>query len=144
MIKEKRDTMDRFNKTKKISIIGIIANIFLLIIKGIIGYISNSKSMIADAFNSAGDILSSFMTYIGNRFSSKEADEDHNLGHGKAEYIYSLLISLTMMILSITVIKDSFIMGIFDNYIINGNKLPLLQFLYVTKDKFLTKSNYNF
>ena len=42
------------------------------------------------------------------------------------------------------IIKDSFIMGIFDNDIINGNKLPLLQFLYVTKDKFLTKSNYNF
>ena len=34
--------------------------------------------------------------------------------------------------------------GNFVNDIINGNKLPLLQFLYVTKDKFLTKSNYNF
>ena len=101
--------MDRYKKTKIVSIIGIIANIFLLIIKGIIGFISNSRSMIADTFNSAGDILSSFMTYIGNRISSKEADEDHNLGHGKAEYIYSLLISITMILLSITVIKDSII-----------------------------------
>ena len=41
-------------------------------------------------------------------------------------------------------IKDSFIIGIFDNDIINGQKLPLMQFLYITKDKFLTKSNYNF
>ena len=99
--------MDRFKATKISSILGIIGNIFLLIIKAIIGYITNSQSMIADAFNSAGDIFSSCMTFIGNKISSKEADEDHHLGHGKAEYIYSLLISITMIILSITVIKNA-------------------------------------
>ena len=41
------------------------------------------------------------------------------------------------------IIENSFIIGIFDNNIINKQKLPLLQFLYVTKDNFLTKSNYN-
>ena len=41
------------------------------------------------------------------------------------------------------IIDNSFIMGIYDNEIINEQKLPLLQFLYVTKDNFLTKSNYN-
>ena len=99
--------MDRFKATKISSILGIIGNIFLLIIKSIIGYITNSQSMIADAFNSAGDIFSSCMTFIGNKISSKEADEDHHLGHGKAEYIYSLLISITMILLSITVIKNA-------------------------------------
>lgn len=99
--------MDRFKAAKKASILGIVGNIFLLIIKAIVGYISHSQSMIADAFNSAGDIFSSIMTYIGNRISSKEADADHNLGHGKAEYIYSLLISITMIIMSITVIKGT-------------------------------------
>ena len=38
-------------------------------------------------------------------------------------------------------IQDSFIIGIFDNDIINNSKLPLLQFLYITKDNFLTKNN---
>ena len=99
--------MDRFKATKISSILGIIGNVFLLIIKAIIGYITNSQSMIADAFNSAGDIFSSCMTFIGNKISSKEADEDHHLGHGKAEYIYSLLISITMILLSITVIKNA-------------------------------------
>ena len=99
--------MDRFKATKISSILGIIGNIFLLIIKAIIGYITNSQSMIADAFNSAGDIFSSCMTFIGNKISSKEADEDHHLGHGKAEYIYSLLISITMILLSIAVIKNA-------------------------------------
>lgn len=101
--------MDRFKATKISSILGIVGNIFLLIIKGIIGYITASQSMIADAFNSAGDIFSSCMTFIGNKISSKEADEDHHLGHGKAEYIYSLLISITMIVLSVTVIKNAII-----------------------------------
>ena len=99
--------MDRFKAAKRASILGIIGNIFLLVIKAIVGFISHSQSMIADAFNSGGDIFSSIMTYVGNRISSKEADDDHNLGHGKAEYIYSLLISITMIIMSITVIKGT-------------------------------------
>ena len=99
--------MNRYNATNRVSIIGIIGNIFLLIIKGIVGFLSNSQSMIADFFNSFGDIFSSLMTYIGNKISSKEADEDHNLGHGKAEYIYSFLISIIMLLTSFSVIKKA-------------------------------------
>lgn len=92
---------------RKASILGIIFNIFLLIIKAIIGFFSGSMAMVADAFNSAGDIIASLMTFIGNRVASKKADDDHNLGHGKAEYIYSMLISITMMIMAYTVGKSS-------------------------------------
>lgn len=63
--------------------------------------------MIADAMNSASDIFSSLMTLIGNKIASLPSDEDHNLGHGKAEYIYSLLISITMIVLGLTVAIDS-------------------------------------
>ena len=98
--------MDRFKSAKKASTLGIIGNIFLLIIKGIIGIITKSQAMIADSLNSAGDIFSSLMTYIGNKIASQPKDEDHNLGHGKAEYIYSLLISIVMILTSIIIIKD--------------------------------------
>lgn len=107
--------MDRFKKVKLASIFGIFGNIFLLIIKGIIGFISNSQAMIADAINSAGDILSSFITFIGNIIASKPSDEDHNLGHGKAEYIYSMLISLVMIVMGVLVFKDSVLSIIFKN-----------------------------
>ena len=70
----------------------------MLIIKSIIGFITNSQAMIADSINSAGDIFSSIMTYIGNKIASKPSDNSHNLGHGKAEYIYSMLISIVMML----------------------------------------------
>ena len=79
---------ERFQSTKKVGIYGIIGNVFLLTVKAIVGFTSKSQAMIADAFNSAGDIFSSFMTYIGNQIASKPSDECHNLGHGKAEYIY--------------------------------------------------------
>ena len=50
--------MNRYKSVKMASILGIIGNVFLLIIKGIIGFITNSQAMIADAFNSTGDIFS--------------------------------------------------------------------------------------
>lgn len=92
---------------QKASVLGITGNLFLLIIKGSIGFTTKSRSMIADAFNSAGDIFSSIMTFIGNKIASKPKDDDHHLGHGKAEYIYSMLISITMILLSLKVFIDS-------------------------------------
>ena len=101
--------MNRFKSTKLACIFGISGNILLMIIKGIVALLTGSQAMTADAFNSAGDIFSSLMTYIGNKISSKPSDEDHNLGHGKAEYIYSMLISISMILMAMFVLKDSFI-----------------------------------
>ena len=99
--------MKRFKSVKIASILGIIGNLFLLIIKAIIGFITNSQAMLADAFNSAGDIISSVMTFIGNQIASIPSDDDHNLGHGKAEYIYSMLISIAMILMGLFVFKNS-------------------------------------
>ena len=99
--------MDRFSKTKLAGILGIIGNIFLLIIKGIIGFITNSQAMIADSANSAGDIFASFMTYLGNKIASEPKDDTHNMGHGKAEYIFSMFISLSMMFIALKLLFDS-------------------------------------
>ena len=99
--------MNRYSKIKFSSILGIICNLFLLIIKSVIGFLTNSKSMIADSFNSAGDIFSSILTFVGNKIASVPGDDDHNLGHGKAEYIYSMLISIFMILMSLYVLKEA-------------------------------------
>lgn len=99
--------MDRYKSTKKASILGIVGNVFLLIIKGIIGLLTNSQAMIADSINSAGDIFSSAMTFVGNKIASKPSDDTHNLGHGKAEYIFSMLISISMIAIAIKLLIDS-------------------------------------
>ena len=99
--------MDRFDQTKKTSVLGIIGNLFLLIIKGVVGFISSSQAMIADAANSAGDIFASLMSFIGNKIASEPSDETHNFGHGKAEYVFSLFISISMLFVSAKLLYDS-------------------------------------
>lgn len=114
---------EKFNITKKASIYGIVGNIFLLIIKAFVGFISNSQAMIADSFNSAGDIFASLMTFIGNKIASVPNDTNHNLGHGKAEYLFSMFISISMIFVSAKLLYDSVV-----NLFI-GNKLNFSWFL---------------
>ena len=99
--------MKRFKATKIASFLGIFFNLLLFVIKFIAAFITSSQAMLADAINSLGDIFSSLMTLIGNKIASIPRDADHNLGHGKAEYIYSLLISIVIIIVSLTLFKDS-------------------------------------
>ena len=115
--------MDRYKSTNIAGIIGIIGNVFLLIIKSFIGFISHSQAMIADAANSAGDIFASLMTFIGNKIASEPSDESHNFGHGKAEYVFSLFISLSMMFVSGKLLIDSV------TNLINGSKFTFSWFL---------------
>ena len=99
--------MCKVNIVKKVSIIGIIFNAFLLIIKLSVGYLSKSQSMLADALHSIEDAISSILSYIGARVSAIPNDFTHPYGHGKAEYIFSFIISITMIIASFTMFKSS-------------------------------------
>lgn len=98
---------ERSSTIKKVSIIGIVANLLLLIIKVIVGFMARSQAMIADALNSAGDIFASLMSYIGAKISSKPNDDDHPHGHGKAEYVFTQLISISMIVASVMMINSS-------------------------------------
>ena len=115
--------MDRYKQTKIAGILGIVGNIFLLVIKGIIGLITNSQAMIADAANSAADIFASLMTFIGNKIASEPKDDTHNMGHGKAEYIFSMFISISMMAIALKLLYDSIIS------LINGDTFEFSWFL---------------
>lgn len=99
--------MDRFVVTKRAGILGIVGNIFLLIIKAIVGFSFKSQAMIADSINSASDIFASLMTFIGNKIASEPNDDTHNFGHGKAEYIFSLFISISMIFAALKLLFDS-------------------------------------
>ena len=116
----------RYENAKKVSIFGIIGNIFLFIIKIIVGVISNSKSMIADSLNSFSDIFASLMTFIGNKISSNPNDEDHEFGHGKAEYIFSMIISISMMVIAFKLLYDSVMSIVNSEYLVFSNNLLIV------------------
>ena len=99
--------MDRYQTTRRVAILGIAANILLLVLKLSVGYISRSQAMIADGFNSAGDVFASVMTLVGNKIASKPEDQDHPFGHGKAEYIFSMIISLSLFLIAYIIFRDS-------------------------------------
>ena len=117
--------MNRYESTKKVSFLGIIGNIFLLIIKFIMAIFSHSEAMMADAVNSAGDIFSSVMSYIGNKIAGIPSDEDHNFGHGKAEYIFSMFISIFMILVGMKILFSSIMT------IIEGNTFQFSIYLVI-------------
>lgn len=92
--------MDRYGRTKRIALLGITANALLLAFKLTTGFLSESRALIADGFNSAGDVFASVMTYAGNKIASRPEDKTHPFGHGKAEYIFSMLISFSLLIVA--------------------------------------------
>ena len=115
--------MDRYKDTKTASIFGIIGNIFLFFIKCTVGAISCSQAMIADAMNSGSDIFSSLLSYLGNKIAIKPCDKEHNLGYGKAEYIFSLFISIVMFILAINTLISSISSLVKDEHLVYSNWL---------------------
>lgn len=106
---------NRGKETMKVGIIGIAGNVMLFILKFFIALSSKSQSLLADSINSATDIFSSIMTLIGGKVSSEPSDEGHNYGHGKAEYIFSMLISIVMAYLAIKIAFDGTQSLIFKN-----------------------------
>ena len=88
-------------------LIGILINIFLFIIKVSIGLIASSSAILGDAFNNMSDALTSLITLIGAKASSKPADANHPYGHGRSEYIASFLVSILIMIVGFLLFTNS-------------------------------------
>lgn len=91
------------------SIIGLIVNFILFLIELSIGIILNSISVIADAFHDLADVSSSLVTLIGFKISNKPADKKHPFGHGRIEYLSSLLVSAIILAVGFQFIKSSFL-----------------------------------
>jgi cation diffusion facilitator family transporter len=96
-----------FQKGLRSTIIGIVVSAVLAMIKGAGGIIGNSYALVADAIESTTDIITSGMLWIGLRWSSKPADQDHPYGHGKGEALISLGISLALVAAAVIIAVKS-------------------------------------
>lgn len=77
--------------------LGIAVSIVLVVVKAATGHFGNSYALIADATETAADIVSSFLLWLGLRYSLKPADARHPYGHGKAEPLAAIVISFFLI-----------------------------------------------
>ena len=75
---------------------GIVANLFLALVKGFVGFWGHSFALIADAIESTADVFTSLIVWIGLKSASKPPDEDHPYGHGRAEPLAGIVVALSL------------------------------------------------
>lgn len=94
---------NRYEEAEKVTILSIIWNIILTIIKVLAGLLGKSNAMVADGLHSASDIISSIGVLIGNKIAKTPNDKEHNYGHEKAETLVSFLLSMLLIFVSIKI-----------------------------------------
>lgn len=92
------ETYSRFKDIIVTSVIGIVVNVALGVIKILVGTIANSVAVISDAVNNFADSLSSLLTIIAMAISGRGATRKHPFGFGRIEYFSSMIISVLILI----------------------------------------------
>ncbi len=107
----------------RVSLVSIVANIFLSLFKLLAGMIAHSGAMISDAIHSASDVFSTIVVMVGIKLSSKESDKEHPYGHERMECVAAIVLAT---ILAATGLGIGFAAvkkiagGEFDNLVIPG------------------------
>lgn len=99
---------DRIKAAKLEGWVSIIINTLLFILKYWAGIISGSLALIADAWHTLSDSVTSIIVLISSHFAGKPADKEHPYGHGRAEVIASLIIGVLMIIVGIEFLQKAF------------------------------------
>lgn len=89
------------------SMTGIACNVLLFLLKGAIGLFAGSIAVLSDAFNNLSDCLSCLISLFGYRIAAKPADREHPFGHGRSEYVASLLIAIIILLAGIELFVSS-------------------------------------
>lgn len=89
------------------SVVGILLNIVLFAGKFLVGIISGSVAIRADAINNLTDAASQIVSLISFRIAAKPADRDHPFGHARIEYVASMIVSMSILIIAYQLLSDS-------------------------------------
>ena len=89
------------------SIIGIAANVLLAAFKAVVGVLAHSVSVVLDAVNNLTDALSSAVTIIGTKIAGRAPDKRHPLGHGRVEYLTTMVIAVIILYAGVTALVES-------------------------------------
>lgn len=95
------ETKEREKKIYRVTLMGSVVNVILLVFKFIAGILGGSAAMIADAVHSLSDFLTDIVVIAFVRISSKPEDEDHDYGHGKYETLATSIIGLALLMVGL-------------------------------------------
>ena len=95
------------NKVSLALIISFTLNLLLTCFKVLIGFIFKSSALIADGVHSFSDLSTDIVAFAGSKISRKPADKEHPFGHGKTEYLTSIVIGVVILLLGFTIIGNS-------------------------------------
>ncbi len=98
---------DRVKAITRTSVIGIIANVFLSLVKMLAGALAGSIAVVLDALNNLTDAMSSIITIAGIKLARKRPDNKHPYGYGRIEYFSTILISFLILFAGVTSIIES-------------------------------------
>ncbi len=89
------------------SVVGIVCNIILFVAKFAMGTLAGSIAIISDGFNNLSDCASCVVTLFGYKMATKPADKDHPFGHGRVEYLTSLVIAIVIIMVGFELFTGS-------------------------------------
>ena len=93
--------MERDKKVYRVTLLGSVVNILLLVFKFVAGVLGHSAAMIADAVHSLSDFVTDLIVIVFVKISSKPEDADHAYGHGKYETLASCIIGLALIVVGV-------------------------------------------
>lgn len=96
------------SKVTKPMFVSMLTNIVLSILKIVTGFIGRSGALIADGIHSFSDLITDMVAIVGGKIASKPADKNHPYGHGRVEYLTSIVISVFIILLGVTILIDVF------------------------------------
>lgn len=96
------------NAVSRVMFVSIFTNIFLAITKIIVGVVAHSTALVADGIHSFSDLATDFFAVLGNFLARKPADKEHPFGHGKIEYLTSIIIGTVVFVIGFGVIINAF------------------------------------
>lgn len=136
--------MSRESRIARVTILGSVINIFLMVIKFAAGVIGHSSAMIADVVHSSSDFLTDIVVLLFVRLGAKPQDEDHDYGHGKYETLATAIIGILLAVVAIMIAVN----GITKIAVVfNGGTLPspgIIAFIVAIVSIVLKEWSYHF
>lgn len=98
---------DRTKVGELVGVVCITLNVLLCLGKGLVGVLSGSVSIVADALNNLSDASSNIVSVLGFKLASRPADPEHPYGHGRFEYLSGLVVAVLVLLIGVELVKSS-------------------------------------